>query len=621
MKFSHKIIAASSALFLLSAGILSTNQYFQSKYAIESQVQGSMSELTSSLARTVSADIRDKRSMAKIVTEMIALDPTEQHVRSIIERPEVKDRFIIAALGVDATGDTWENDSGWDPEGYDPRTRGWYSQAQNANGQTITEPYVDANTGETIISIAEPVKSNGSFMGVALFDVSLKNLAESANSVNLSDAGHVFVMTQSGVIIAHPNAEFNGKNLNDYIPNLVISEAHQRVEQNGEEYAMKLAKVAGENWYVGILVDENSIYTSIDSLRISSIVYSLIALAVTIGILYFVINHLMRPLRRLNSAIQSLSHGEGDLTQRLDTNTDEEFATLAKGFNSFTESLQHKIQDTKAIGQEILNGTSVSTVNAQDTASAMNVQMQELEQLATAMNEMATTSTEVANNAQGAASAAKEADNATSQGSIIVQHTTTAIGDLSNRIDQAVEEVGTLEAATDNIETILKVINDIADQTNLLALNAAIEAARAGESGRGFAVVADEVRTLAQRTQESTTEIRSMIEQLQAGASAVASAMNQSRDTANDTVLRAEEANHSLERIRDAITQISDMNIQIASAAEEQSLVAEEINNNTFKIKDLSEQVSESAQSASIALQAQSKNVKDQEAIMNKFVV
>ncbi len=621
MKFRQKIIAASSVLFIISVGLLSTNQYIQSKKVLEEQVQSSMTELTTSLQRTVAADIRDKRSMAKIITELFTLNSDESAVRDVIERPEVKSRFIIAALGVEATGDTWENDAGWDPEGYDPRTRGWYSLARNANQQVITEPYVDANTGETIISIAEPVRSNGSFFGVALFDVSLKALAETANAVNLSDAGHVFVMTEKGTIIAHPNAEYNGQNLNDYILNLQINESFQTIQQNGKEYAMKLAKVDGENWYVGILVDESVIFSGIDSLRSSTVIYALIALAFTVVVLYFAINQLMRPLGRLNTAIQSLSKGEGDLTQRLDTNTDEEFAELARGFNSFTESLQQKIQNIKAIGQEILSGTEASTANAQDTSNAMSVQMQELEQLATAMNEMATTSSEVANNAQGAASAAKDADDATSQGSSIVSHTATAIGDLSDRIDQAVEEVGTLEAATDNIETILKVINDIADQTNLLALNAAIEAARAGESGRGFAVVADEVRTLAQRTQESTTEIRSMIEQLQAGASAVATAMNQSRDTANDTVVRAQEANDSLSRIRDAIQRISDMNIQIASAAEEQSLVAEEINNNTVKIKDLSVQVSESADNASVALQAQSANVRDQEAIMNKFVV
>ncbi|MDF5560179.1 methyl-accepting chemotaxis protein, partial [Vibrio parahaemolyticus] len=208
-----------------------------------------------------------------------------------------------------------------------------------------------------------------------------------------------------------------------------------------------------------------------------------------------------------------------------------------------------------------LNGTQITAEGAKDSAGAIHTQLQELEQLATAMHEMSVTATEVANNAQGAASAAKEADQATVEGSSIVGESTQTINMLSDSIDLAVEEVQVLESATANIETILKVINDIADQTNLLALNAAIEAARAGESGRGFAVVADEVRTLAQRTQESTTEIRTMIEQLQSGASSVANAMHQSKGSAIEAVEKAGLANSALQRIRDAIQRISDMNL------------------------------------------------------------
>ncbi len=330
---------------------------------------------------------------------------------------------------------------------------------------------------------------------------------------------------------------------------------------------------------------------------------------------------LMRPLGVLNEAIQDVASGQGDLTKRLDTNTDQEFAQLASGFNTFTETLQKQITQSKAIGEEIMRGTELTVQGAHESAEAMRTQLQELEQLATAMHEMAVTSTEVANNAQGAAAAAKEADEATQDGSSVVSETTLSIDNLSARIDQAVEEVKGLESATANIETILKVINDIADQTNLLALNAAIEAARAGESGRGFAVVADEVRTLAQRTQQSTTEIRSMIEQLQAGASSVSSAMNESKTTAVDAVNKAKTANSALNRIRDAIQVISDMNIQIASAAEEQSLVAEEINTNTVKIKDLSTQVAQSAEEANIAMQVQTENVREQDALLNKFIV
>ncbi|MGL4829095.1 MAG: methyl-accepting chemotaxis protein, partial [Vibrio sp.] len=305
----------------------------------------------------------------------------------------------------------------------------------------------------------------------------------------------------------------------------------------------------------------------------------------------------------------------------LDTNIDKEFADLASGINTFTQTLQEQIQQLKGIGSEILNGTEQTVVGAQESAQAVNQQLQELELLATAMHEMAVTATEVANNAQGAATAAHEADKESKDGSKVVSDTTQSIDTLSARIEQAVEEVKGLEVATGNIETILKVINDIADQTNLLALNAAIEAARAGESGRGFAVVADEVRTLAQRTQQSTTEIRNMIEQLQSGANAVSVAMNESKSTAEEAVIKAKRADESLQRIRSAIQRISDMNMQIASAAEEQSLVAEEINANTVKIKDLSTQVADAAAGASIAMEVQTENVREQDSLLNKFIV
>lgn len=304
----------------------------------------------------------------------------------------------------------------------------------------------------------------------------------------------------------------------------------------------------------------------------------------------------------------------------MDTDTDEEFAELAHNFNTFTQNLQQQIVDSKQISTDILSGTEKTVRNSEQSSAAMQQQLQELEQLATAMNEMAATATDVANNAQNAATAATQADKATSDGSGVVVKTTEAIDRLSARIEQAVEEVKGLESATSNIETILKVINDIADQTNLLALNTAIEAARAGESGRGFAVVADEVRTLAQRTQQSTTEIRTMIEQLQAGAGSVSAAMAESRSTATQAVDAAQSANIALDQIRQSIQQISDMNLQIASAAEQQSSVAEEINN-TVKIKDLSTMVVDAADNANESMTEQIENVHKQETLLNKFIV
>ncbi|MGL1100888.1 methyl-accepting chemotaxis protein [Vibrio vulnificus] len=622
MKFSHKIVAASSALLLVTVSLLTAKQYFTMQDELTEQVEASVTEIVDGVRNTVAAEIDGRKAIAAYATSMMETDLSPKHISDVITRPIVKNTFLLAGLGFEKDGSNINNDPSWNPgPTWDPRVRPWYKAAKNAGQLIITAPYADSATNEILVSIATPVRDNGTFIGAIFYDVSLAGLAELVNQVKLFDAGYVFIVSEDGTTIAHPDTKLNGKPMSEYMPNVQIRENPQLVVLDGISYTLDFASVPGENWYVGVVLDESIAYQSINDLRNSSIIYTIVAMLLSIAILLVLIRTLMRPLDDLNNAIQDVASGEGDLTQRLDTNTDKEFSQLADGFNTFTGTLQQLIKQSKAIGEEILRGSETTSGGLQESAAAMQEQLRELEQLATAMHEMATTASDVASNAQGAASAAKVADDATVDGTDIVSDTTQAIDDLSVRIDQAVEEVQVLESATANIETILKVINDIADQTNLLALNAAIEAARAGESGRGFAVVADEVRTLAQRTQQSTTEIRTMIEKLQSSANSVASAMNQSKDTATNAVARAQEANHALERIRNAIQQISDMNIQIASAAEEQSLVAEEINNNTVKIKDLSVQVADLAENANIAMQVQVENVREQDAILNKFIV
>jgi len=622
MRFSQKIVIASSALLFVTVSLLSIQQLRTVRTEVEGLVNNSLNEMVTGVKNTIASEMESKKALAQSMTEVIELDPqNHEYVKNILEKPKLKSSFLAVGFGYQSNGFVIENDDGWDagPD-YDPRVRPWFKAAKAENKLIVTQPYVDASSGNVIISIGTPVRDNGQFTAGMFYDLELTGLADLVNNTNLFNAGYLFIVTADGTTIAHPDVKNNGKKMDTYLP-VSIQAGTQEVEMDGQEYLINFTHVPSENWYVGAVVDESVALAAETKLRNSSIIYTLIGLALSVAILTFLIRILMKPLGVLNQAIQDIASGQGDLTKRLNTNTDKEFAELAEGFNSFTENLQKQIQQSKAISGEIRHGTEMTAMGSQESAQAMQSQLHELEQLATAMNEMSVTATEVANNAQGAAEAAKDADDATVEGSEVVSHTTTSIDTLSARIDQAVEEVLGLESATANIETILKVINDIADQTNLLALNAAIEAARAGESGRGFAVVADEVRTLAQRTQESTTEIRNMIEQLQAGASAVSAAMSESKNTAVDAVNNAQSANLALEKIRDAIRHISDMNMQIASAAEEQSLVAEEINNNTVKIKDLSTQVSDAAQQANIAMQVQTENVREQDEILNKFIV
>ena len=621
MKFKSKVVTLTAALLVGTIGLLSTKAFFDSKESIQNQLITSTEEIVESVSQTVNSEMEAKRAFSQYVTQLLSNATTDAEVRNIIDQPQLTSQFIVTALGFEHDGHIVENDPTWDPVDYDSRTRPWYQEAKSTREQIITKPYIDIATGDVIVSIAQSVYQNGKFIGVSLSDVSLAYLSEVTNRVNMSGLGNMVLVNKEGVLLAHINSSLIGKQVSDIAPNVKLENRAQQTVIDGQKYLINFADVPNTNWKVGVVMQEEKVFALITDMRNNSLVIAFIAIIASMLILLMVLSHLMKPLNNLSDAMDNLASGEGDLTQQLATDTDEEFSKIAVSFNRFVGSLKDNISQTKHISSQLIESAQQSTNNALKTTSATEVQLAEIEQLATAMNQMATSSSEVANNAQSAASATKDADQATTIGTDVVQNTTESISHLALRIDQAVDEIVGLEAATENIESIIKVINDIADQTNLLALNAAIEAARAGESGRGFAVVADEVRTLAHRTQQSTTEIRTMIEQLQSGTHSVANAMNHSKTTASDTVSKASEANIALNRIRDAISDINSMNLQIASAAEEQSLVAEEINNNTMKIKGLSENVSEGANSAKSTAQEQTGLVKEQQHILGRFIV
>jgi methyl-accepting chemotaxis protein len=256
-----------------------------------------------------------------------------------------------------------------------------------------------------------------------------------------------------------------------------------------------------------------------------------------------------------------------------------------------------------------------------ESNQAVAGQRSQIEQVATAMNEMSATAQEVARSAAAAVGSAQSVNDETVSGRELVDFQVGSIQKLASGIDQSVAVINQLAADSASISRVLEVIKGIAEQTNLLALNAAIEAARAGEQGRGFAVVADEVRTLAKRTQQSTEEIEQMISKLQGGVAATVKAMSGSHKMADDTVSQSAKVQQALENILGAVGMIVDQNQQIAAAAEQQTAVAHDIDQNIVAINEAGERTAEGSNQTEQASRELSDHVSRLKQLISAFRV
>ncbi|MCK9708603.1 methyl-accepting chemotaxis protein [Pseudomonas syringae] len=291
----------------------------------------------------------------------------------------------------------------------------------------------------------------------------------------------------------------------------------------------------------------------------------------------------LRDMLRVNDTI-----AKGDLRSVITVTGKDEFSDLMRS----TQVMQNNLRDTiKLIGDSSTQlASAAEEMNAvtEESSKGLLRQNNEIDQAATAVNQMTAAVDEVARNAAAASDAAKASDQSTRTGAARVTSTVDAIEKLSKTVQSTSVDVERLAVQSKDISKVLEVIRTIAEQTNLLALNAAIEAARAGEQGRGFAVVADEVRALAHRTQTSTQEIEKMIGDILTGTAQATKAMSESCDQAGGTLTIAHEAGAALTLIAKAINEINEMNLMIATASEQQAQVARSVDGNLMSIRDLS---------------------------------
>ncbi|WP_431822593.1 methyl-accepting chemotaxis protein [Burkholderia sp. F1] len=474
------------------------------------------------------------------------------------------------------------------PADYDPTGRPWYKQAAQAGKPVVTPPYVDAGTGNLVVTFAVPIMRDGAVKGVIAADVAMNAVIANVKSIHPTPASFGMLIDSNGHVVAHPDSKLTLKPVNDVSPELgaiapasiVNASAPVEVEVGGAAKLVRALPVPGTDWYALVALDKSEATAGMRSLLTASLITLVADIVIASLIVGAITATAFRRLSLVRQAMAAIGSGSGDLTQRLPADGRDEVTDIARSFNSFVDKLQEVMQQIRDASESVRTAANEIAAGNQDLSSRTEAAAASLEETAASMEEITATVGQ-------SAAAAGQADQRAEAASKIASHGGVVVSDVVSTMEK-------IEEASGRIGDIIGVIDGIAFQTNILALNAAVEAARAGEQGRGFAVVAQEVRSLAQRSAQAAREVKVLVESTVASVEAGSGQVRQAGETMQEIVTN--------------VTNVTTIISEITHAANEQTRGIQEVNRAVTQLDEMVQQnaaLVEQSTAAAAALQTQ----------------